>query len=160
MPIMSVRTAWLDLAAPFGASARGQHLRLITDAVGWFQYLSKHAVRGLAHYQRSNENRPVGWDKTGRMWGHLGDWPTREPSPLRLDNPGFWALRRLARRWRISRVRDAGNGRLILNARAMLKCPDKHRTSSAVRGLSEWIPQDVSDAMVLWLASAGHRVEC
>jgi len=54
---------WLAVAAPYGVSYRAQHSSLIHDAVGWFQYVAKHAARGVKHYQRSSENIPEGWKK-------------------------------------------------------------------------------------------------
>ena len=54
----SIVKGWLDLAGKWGAGHRGQFIKPITGAVGWFQYVSKHAARGVNHYQRSPENIP------------------------------------------------------------------------------------------------------
>lgn len=48
--------AWLAVASSCGAALRGQHGRIIDGVVGWFQYVSKHAARGVRHYQRCSEN--------------------------------------------------------------------------------------------------------
>jgi hypothetical protein len=58
---------WLSLAAAYGAGEVGQAVVPITGALGWSKYLSKHASRGVAHYQR--QGTPPGWTKTGRLWG-------------------------------------------------------------------------------------------
>lgn len=68
--------AWLAVASSCGAALRGQHGRIIDGVVGWFQYVSKHAARGVRHYQRCSENLPEGWKGlTGRVWGKVGEWP-------------------------------------------------------------------------------------
>jgi hypothetical protein len=41
---------WLAVAEVFGAGPRGQHVSLISDSIGWFQYFLKYAVRGLKYY--------------------------------------------------------------------------------------------------------------
>ena len=65
---------WAELAAPYGASPKSQKIAEIDNSVGWFQYLSKHASRGVKHYQRSSAGIPAEWkQKTGRMWGHWGN---------------------------------------------------------------------------------------
>jgi hypothetical protein len=46
----TIREHWLAVAEVFGAGPRGQHVSLISDSIGWFQYFSKHAVRGLKYY--------------------------------------------------------------------------------------------------------------
>lgn len=58
---------WLRLAAPYGAASISQDFVPITGATGWLKYLSKHASRGVAHYQR--QGKPAGWESTGRLWG-------------------------------------------------------------------------------------------
>lgn len=149
---------WCDVAEAYGAAARGQSVTTINNAVGWFQYLSKHAVRGLKHYQRSSENMPAGWATTGRMWGHVGEWPTREATVFRLDFPGFVAYRRIVRGWRRADARKSGERGRVRSARAMLKC--NNRELSSVRGLSEWFPQSLNDAAMLNLATRGYEVRC
>jgi len=155
----------LGVAARYGAGYKGQHCAPVTDAVGWFQYLSKHAARGVSHYQRNPENIPEGWTKTGRMWGHVGEWPTDEGTALHMDAAGFVAYRRLVRRWRIADARrelqrdpESRQSRYRLkSARSMLKDPMRGR--SAVRGVSEWIPQRDNLALIASVAAQGHTVD-
>lgn len=154
----TISSAWLQLAFGFGAGSRGQQMKPIDDAVGWFQYLSKHAVRGLKHYQRSSENMPEGWQTTGRMWGHLGEWPLTEPVRFETDNAGFWAFRRVIRSWRRADARASGDQRRIRSARSMLACNE--RPLSSVRGISEWFPQALQEQVLLYLAGAGHQIRC
>jgi hypothetical protein len=151
-----IKAHWCAVAFDYGASERGQHVVPINDAVGWFQYLSKHAVRGVKHYQRSAEGIPDGWKKTGRMWGHLGDWVTVEPVRYLLDNPGFWAFRRMVQRWRIADARSSGEMSRIRSARRMLQSND--RAVGSCRGVSEWVSMDMTAAFVACLAGRGFPV--
>lgn len=156
--IGTIADHWVSAASAFGAGRRGQHVAYIEDAIGWFQYLSKHAVRGLSHYQRSSDNMPAGWTTTGRMWGHLGDWPTDEAIAFRIDHKAAAALRRVIRGWRRADARASGDRRRIVSARTMLKC--HQRELSAVRGISEWFPQELADLALLNLATRGFDVRC
>jgi len=154
-------TAWVDVAAPYGASERGQHLRMIDGPIGWFQYLSKHASRGVKHYQRNPEGIPPHWQgNTGRIWGKSGEWPISAPSRINLQNErgdrGFFAFRRLVRSWRTADARGKGDARRAYYARTMLRCHVLE--NSRIRGLSEWIPQDVQYAMLGNLAQRGYSV--
>ncbi len=161
-----IERAWLHLGERYGAMSPGQHVHGITDSVGWFQYLSKHASRGVLHYQRSIENVPAAWkNKTGRMWGYTGDWPRRDGVRIQLQDQygdgGWFAYRRLVRSWRVADARAAGDpGRKRStrerSARAMLKCPEP--PLSRIRGVSEWIPIDLSMAMLANLAARGYSV--
>ena len=170
---------WIGYAAAFGVGEKGQMVKPIDGVLGWFQYVSKHAARGLKHYQRASESIPQGWTKTGRMWSKAGDWPIKEPVKLTLDNRGYHVLRRWARSWRKAdaraslakvewmilegltaslpahAVRDAR--RRIPSARTMLRCPDLKL--SGVRGISEWIGENLLLRMVERLALDGYRVE-
>jgi len=58
--LSQVKDHWLSLTSDYRTGANGQHAVLINDAIGWFQYLAKHAARGLSHYQRSSDNIPEG----------------------------------------------------------------------------------------------------
>jgi len=102
-----IAKSWIAVAGKYGASPRGQHLKMVTDIKGWFKYLSKHASRGADHYQRSSAGVPSGWIKTGRVWGHCGDWITDEPQSLNVSNEFYFALRRIVRKWRLSDARKA-----------------------------------------------------
>ena len=157
--------AWCEIASSYGAGQRGQHVHLITGAVGWFQYLSKHASRGVGHYQRSPENIPPGWqEKTGRVWGKVGAWPVQEGVRIHLegrDGDGAWfAYRRLIRSWRVGdsrREADPTNrARRARLARSMLRCNEQRR--SEVRGISEWVPQWCSLAIASNLVTRGYRI--
>lgn len=153
----SLREAWLRIAAPYRPVAKAQQVKPIRDAVGWFQYLSKHASRGLRHYQRSPEGIPAGWQRTGRMWGAIGSWPTREALVFDLETKGFHAYRRIVRAWRVAGARAQGDQVRLGYARRMLRCDDPGL--SAVRGISEWIPIDVSLTMLANVAMRGFRIE-
>lgn len=155
--------AWVAVASSYGASRRGQFARPIDGPVGWFQYLSKHAARGVKHYQRTAENIPSGWQKkTGRVWGKSGEWPVREAVRINLQDQhgdgGWFAFRRLVRSWRKADARAEGNRHRIAQARGMLLCRDQ--SLSRVRGVSEWIPQDLTDALLANLASRGYAITC
>lgn len=144
-----VVAAWLELAAEYGAGHSGQNVQVIDGPLGWLKYLSKHAARGVEHYQR--QGKPEGWERTGRLWGHGGDWPTPLPIEATITNAEMYRLRRLMRSWRVADARAAAlrrddprrPWRRLTYARRMLKCPDPY--ASRFRGVSEWIPQ------ALWL---------
>ena len=153
-----VKADWLQLSAPYRSSVSGQDIKPISDELGWLQYLSKHAARGAAHYQRAIGSHPLGWQKTGRMWGHLGDFPTSEPLGLSLDNPGWFQFRRIVRGWRIANARQGKNpARRIRSARRMLKCSELHL--SRVRGVSEWISVDLGMSILHFLSISGYSLE-
>jgi hypothetical protein len=46
----TIRQHWLVVAEAFGAGPRGQHVALIDDSIGWFQYLLKYVVCGFKYY--------------------------------------------------------------------------------------------------------------
>lgn len=153
--------AWLELAEQYGVGLRGQFAKPIDGPVGWFQYVSKHAARGVKHYQRSGENIPTGWQKkTGRVWGKGGDWPEQQPWILDLQgregDGGHFAFRRLVRSWRIADARVQGDRFRLRSARAMLTCNDRPR--SELRGVSEWCGLEQSKLFVGNLASRGYQV--
>lgn len=137
--------AWLSLAGRWGAGRKGQHIAPIYGALGWLEYLSKHASRGVNHYQR--QGSPPGWEKTGRLWGKTGTWPVGEPAEAHISREEFWRFRRLVRSWRVAEARrmvqkyGQGHRKLIGRARRMLKNPD--RDMSSYRAVSEWIPEDL-----------------
>lgn len=148
---------WHQLAGKYGVSPKAQTCKPITDAVGWFQYCAKHAARGVKHYQRDSANIPEGWQKTGRMWGYRGEWDIQDPTRLIVDDETFYRLRRLARGWRIADARASGDVFRLVTARGMLRC---HKpTLSNVRGVSEWIPQDLYLAMLLAAAGTTGSVD-
>lgn len=154
--------SWLAVAAEYGAGIRGQHYRVIDGPIGWFQYLAKHAARGVKHYQRSADNIPPGWQsKTGRVWGHTGDWPLATPRKFGLqdqDGDGGWfALRRMVRAWQIADARSSGKGWRIVAARTGLRQADP--VLSRLRGYRDWMPSEpVQMRMILGLAERGFVV--
>lgn len=130
---------WTDVAAAYGAGWRSQDVKPIDGPMGWLKYLSKHAARGVAHYQR--QGKPEGWESTGRLWGYVGDWPLVEPIEVTLTTAEYYRMRRLVRAWRVADARRAGDPARIAYARRSLKCPDADL--SRVRGVSEWVPESV-----------------
>lgn len=139
---------WFTRAVAFGAAPQAQQWNPIDGPLGWLQYLSKHAARGVKHYQRTGS--PEGWESTGRLWGHRGEWPVVEPSRYEVSRGAYWRLRRLVRSWRVADARSERDPRKraqrVRYARRMLACPDPRL--SPVRGVSDWIPADVMDRLV------------
>jgi len=155
--------SWLAVASDWGAARPGQHVKPIVGALGWLQYLSKHAARGAAHYQR--QGKPAGWEKTGRLWGHTGEWPADPPMRFGISTAAYWRYRRLIRSWRVADARqallDARDGaqrkaarRRISQARRMLSCSQPKL--SAVRGVSEWAGETPVGKFLELLAGEGH----
>ena len=156
--LTAIPSAWLAVAHDHCAMQSGQHIAMIFSTLGWLKYLAKHSARGISHYQRCPENIPPAWQKkTGRVWGHTGQWPIEAPLRLTLCREGFNRYRRMVRNWRLADARLAGSGRRIRQARQMLQ--DKDRARSELRGVSEWVPQDLSLRMVEGLAAMGYAVE-
>lgn len=154
LPMLLVRS-WCELTEPFGSNPSAQYVLPITDAVGWFQYVSKHAARGVNHYQRSSENIPASWQKkTGRMWGKVGDWPTIEKTDIYMRDATFYMLRRLVKRWRHADARASGCRFRIRSARKYLQCPEN---LSKVLGASEWMPENDLLALLFFLKSQGYE---
>ena len=156
---------WLRISEPYRSRSWGQHSHPIYDVLGWNQYVSKHAARGLHHYQRSPENVPQGWQggSTGRMWGYLGDWPVQESIDLEIDRRAFWRYRRIVRAWRKADARKFMSSgkvdtRRIRSARRMLRCPN--RMLSTVRGCSEWMGHEITLKVLAHLSEDGHRISC
>lgn len=179
---------WLRLTKDaYGSQIGSQKSKPITDAVGWSKYCAKHAARGVRHYQRWG--RPDGWEKTGRLWGYGGDWPTTEPVVGHLSTAEYHQVRRMVRNWAVAeaRTRALGHESRALRyegrgerekarqerekagyawdsvgyLRRLFKCPD--RSLSTVRGLSQWVPGeghgDVFVRMCLWAGWQGELVE-
>lgn len=147
---------WLEVAKDYRPSWQGQHTCEIYSIRGWLQYLAKHGSRGVKHYQRDNVNIPPGWEKTGRLWGHLGDWPTRSPMKFGINQEGYWVYRRLIRSWAIAAARAEGKPHQIRYARQMLKSSDPGM--SPVRGTSEWVPTDLGVRFLAFLSGEGFRI--
>lgn len=149
-------SAWCAVAAEYGALPHAQFIKPVDNSLGWFQYVAKHTARGVTHYQRSSESIPTGWKKTGRMWGRIGDWPTRDAIRLELSKPGFFALRRIVQKWRLADAKASGNSYRIQTAKKMLQ--GKDRTICEVRGTSEWMPETLTMQVIHHLAAQGHSV--
>lgn len=147
-----IKKTWVSLTSwDYNTKIHAQHVDVITEVSGWFKYLSKHSARGAEHYQRSSGNIPEGWKKTGRVWGHWGDWAVSEPVEIELEKSGFYVFRRVVRAWRKSDARsekiEKVRNRRIISARKMLSCRD--RSLSEVRGVSEWIDKRMAEK-ILW----------
>lgn len=173
--VKALKAAWCECVGVYYALQKGQDIKPIESAVGWLKYLAKHGSRSKYHYQRSS--KPSEWVSSGRVWGKGGEWPVRRTEHDLRHN--FFAFRRLVRRWRIAESRvplpvfdsdgqlicapgDAlyskffpsglhapKNKRRIRQARRCLNCGD--RSLSSVRGMSEWINENLAFQMVAWL---------
>jgi hypothetical protein len=99
---------WREVASEYRPGLLGQRVTPITGPVGWLKYLSKHAARGVRHYQR--QGTPAGWERTGRLWGKSGGWPEVEPLRLQLTTRQGHQLRRLVKRYAIAQARAAALG--------------------------------------------------
>lgn len=153
-PYALALTDWVAISEDFGASLAGQYYDDIRGPLGWLKYLSKHASRGARHYQRTGH--PQGWDRTGRLWGHGGEWPTVEGIRYEMSMEAYWRYRRLVRSWRVADARASGDLARIRYAKRMLMCPD--RSLSAVRGVSDWVPEYVSARLLMQLQAEGYEV--
>lgn len=131
---------WLASASDWSPGASGQHVKPLWGLSGWLQYQAKHSARGVRHYQRANV--PAAWrESTGRLWGVVGDWPTREEL-AEVSTVEFHRFRRLLRSWLIARARAEGRVYHAADYRHLLRCGDPKL--SAVRGVGEFCPEDVA----------------
>ncbi len=158
--------AWCYFAG-LGAMPRAQHVVPMRAAVGWFQYVAKHASRGVKNYQRSSDAVPEHWrGKTGRMWGSRGEWPLITPRKFLLQDQlnggdgGWFAFRRLVRQWCVAEARKSGIPARIEWARRMLRCPDPDAPhwQSRLRRLSQWCPEPVAERFLVNLQDRGYVV--
>lgn len=155
---------WLKLTRHLRTEPQGQFVAQIRDNIGWFQYMSKHASRGAAHYQRERSNLPKGWYKTGRMWGKGGSWPVSETA-FKINQSSYYRFRRLLRSYLLSdcvaKLRQAErfsdhavaryHTRRLVYLRGMLRNHDPN--ASRVRGVNEWVPEHVLRDMLAHLLS-------
>lgn len=97
--VATMLVAWLEIADSNGwpASTRAQHIAPIQGLDGWLKYVSKHASRGVTHYQ--HQGAPEGWTKTGKLWGYGGDWPIEEEQLLEMGDKQFLLFRRKVWDW-------------------------------------------------------------
>jgi len=150
---------WLASADGWGAGRSAQHVTPLWGLPGWLQYQAKHSSRGVRHYQRAsvpeawqNGSVPEAWQKgTGRLWGVVGEWPTREEA-VDVDLMTFWRFRRLMRGWMLGQARQDGDDRRAAWVRGMLRDPDEAR--SRVRALGEFCPESTS-RLLLHAAATG-----
>lgn len=149
---------WTQAAAEFGPRLAAQHVAPITGAAGWFEYLAKHAARGVAHYQRSAASIPAGWkNKTGRMWGHAGEWPTTESKSVDVP-PRVWSqYRRLMIRYQLGKARrQHDKARFLYLRRYRAQAPEETSRTQALPRL--WIPED-DQWQLLRCAFDSHQVQ-
>lgn len=166
--------AWIAVAGDYGTAYQSQYWDDIDGPVGWLKYLSKHAGRGVKHYQRAGH--PEGWETSGRLWGHVGEWPTVDAVQADLSMKAYHRLRRLVRAWAVAGaradyaaqlahpVRDAAEQAQRLRAgrsrikwtRGMLACSD--RRLAPVRGVSQWIPEAVMVELLMMVEAEGIGV--
>jgi len=141
-----VRNHWLSVAVATGAERAGQHVVPVSHLKGWKIYLAKHGARGVNHYQRK---MPAGWEEPGRMWGYLGEWPTRRLE-LETDDETFFRFRRFVRSWRVSQARRAvrrdpdsrsARRQLLAARRSLVEGEPGSSARSTFRGLSQWLPE-------------------
>jgi hypothetical protein len=162
VPPYSIIHHWLEVSAKYGSSHLGQDTKPIVAALGWLRYLAKHADRGVFNYQRAAASIPEGWKgATGRMWGHIGDWPVTEPQRLVISSAGGYALRRIAKGWRLAQARtdpdpDKRRSR-ITSARNLFQ--NSKRDTSSILGSAEWLPLSASRVALVHLANAGYDFE-
>ncbi|WP_151082275.1 hypothetical protein [Nocardioides cynanchi] len=150
---------WREIASEYQPGLRGQQVTPITGPVGWLKYLSKHAARGVRHYQR--QGKPAGWERTGRLWGKSSGWPVVAPLQMDLTTQQGHRFRRLVRRYAIAdarakaisheragqMVKAAGEWDRVSYLRGMLKSSD--RVLGACRGVSEWGSQEIAVGLAL-----------
>lgn len=97
--------AWLEVAREFGPGWGSQLVKPVTGVTGWFEYMTKHASRGLQHYQRAGI--PAGWETSGRLWGYVGTWPVEPPIEITAAPAIGPRFRRLVCAWRVAQARAA-----------------------------------------------------
>lgn len=141
LPEYEIVRHWRQSAAGYHAGPWSQDVKRITGAPGWFEYLAKHAGRSVSNYQRAPETIPAGWNgQTGRMWGHLGDWPRSESKEVEAPAAVERQFRRLMIRYQIGKARRQGDrDRVRYFRRYLSRAPAE--TSAAVALPRVWIPE-------------------
>ena len=147
----TVVSAWLAVAAVYGAGPQSQDVREWDVGVAWLAYLGKHVGRRGGHYQRAA--LPAGWEKSGGVWGHPGDWPVQEPERALTGDREGYRMRRVMKRYQVAEARRREQWQGVRYARRMLKAPE--RKLAEVRGVSVWIPEAISRRMAEW----AHEVD-
>lgn len=137
--------AWQEIArrAGWDANWRGQHVVPIDGPTGWLQYVSKHAARGVDHYQR--EGAPPGWQRTGRLWGRGGNWPVEEEQVEDLTPAQFVIYRTLVWDWLIADMRAR---KVPADVVAKIEARWADPEHGNAHGVSAWIPGEVAYAFL------------
>lgn len=138
--------AWLDVAdaAGFVVNARGQDIKPISGALGWLQYVAKHASRGVAHYQ--HQGAPEGWETTGRLWGYGGEWPRSDEQVEELSAAQYSVFRRLVWDWMLADMERRGVPvEFIEQTRDRWANPEH----GEAHGVSGWIPGEIAYNLLL-----------
>ena len=155
---------WVQAAEEYRPSASAQHVTSLWGLSGWLQYQAKHSVRGVRHYQRANV--PEAWQEgTGRLWGAVGEWPTRE-EVIEVSTASYHRFRRLLRNWLVAQARvSAGKAKTPEKAaaelrraawlRGLLRDPDRQR--SAVRAVGEFCPELVARRLLAAAELRAHE---
>lgn len=152
--------AWFRYFRRWGTGAQAQYYTAIVDAAGWLKYLAKHAARGAMHYQRVGF--PEGWDKSGRLWGHRGQWPMGDLDEFDLSEEEITRFRRLVVAYRVAQERERSLGTRVRTRRAQRGDARKDYARRALRmeynaplwqrGVSTWIDRDAA-LMLVWAAT-------
>lgn len=140
---------WLAVSYSHGSGRRGQDAKPIHAFTGWSQYVSKHASRGMDHYQRSTESQPPGWESPGRVWGHFGLWPMVEPIKVDLTSAAFYQLRRILQKIRLKDAERHGDKKRIKQAKKLLKSHSLNH--GRVMGMADWMDRDLALEIVRML---------
>lgn len=158
----SLRRYWLVATKPWASGRRGQHVEYSEGAGGWFVYMSRHASRGVDHYQRLIDGKPEGWDGTGRMWGRSRHWPLLV-SEHPCEGHVFYRIRRGVDRLVRARLRmqilaatryGDGQERTKLlrrwHAFRLFRSGRGDRCASSCRGIDQWQSHALSVALLHW----------
>lgn len=139
----SIKEHWLAVTAEYRSQYRSQDCGIVYDSVGWIKYVSKHTARGASHYQRSPESIPSEWlKKTGRVWGKIGQWETKQAVKFRVPSVFYYRFRRVIRNWRIADARRSNDKKRIKQARTMYQFDIANKGLCSVMGLAEFVPAE------------------
>lgn len=107
----AVPEIWCDVASDYSPAINCQHAAKIYGIMGWLSYCDAHMCRSVKNYQRQLATLPDGWkNKTGRMWGYVGNFPTTPPTKHEGESVAeFNKLSRAVVRYRKAQAR----GRLL-----------------------------------------------
>jgi len=162
---VALTDAWLTLCADLRAGPRSQHVVALYGLRGWMQYVAKHSARGAEHYQRQRHALPQGWQKSGRLWGKGGHWPTVE-LVYDVDDRTWFRMRRAKRglmrataRTQLAKGLAFGNVAQARSARRQLAFRGHHghgdtsadkARSSRLRGVSVFLNPGQARQLLLW----------